>query len=167
MSKPINNKEHNNAFIKFILFFLVTLAMAAGAIYYNFKIPNKELAILRVRSELLRNQQVSQEKYKRVLNDVIDMLEKTDSSSKLMMESELSVKIDALRNVSGIEDSSAAKKLHQSVLYLVNKYKESKFRLFDLKNFEDEIREKNNKIAKLKEDMEYYKEKLRDLNIER
>ncbi len=167
MATPINSKEHNSAFVKFMLFFLVTLAMAAGALYYNFKIPNKELSILRVRSELLRNQQVSQEKYKRVLNDVIDMLDKTDSSSKLMMESELSVKIDALRNVSGIEDSSAAKKLHTSILYLVNKYKEAKFRLFDLKNFEEEIRDKNGKIAKLREDVEYYKEKLRDLNLER
>ena len=49
----------------------------------------------------------------------------------------------------------------------MNKYKEAKFRLFDLKNFEEEIRDKNGKIAKLREDVEYYKEKLRDLNLER
>lgn len=168
MSKPINSKEHNAAFLKFVIFFLVTLAMAAGAIYYNFKLPNKELAILRVRSEMLRNQQVNQEKYKRALNEVIETLEKADSSgSKLMVDSELNLKIDALRNASGIEDSAASKKLHQSVLYLVNKYKEAKFRLFDLKGYEDEIREQKNKVTKLKEDLEYYKDKLRELNLDR
>lgn len=164
MSKPVNSKEHNNAFTKFIIFFLVTLAMAVGAIYYNFKIHDKELSILRVRSELLRNQQISQEKYKRVLNEVVDLLDKTDSGKALVIGSELTVKMDELKNIAAIEDSSASKKLHQSVLYLVQRYKDAKFRLSDLSGYEKELLNKDREITTLKQERSDLYDKIRLLN---
>jgi vacuolar-type H+-ATPase subunit I/STV1 len=155
MAKPINIKEHNSAFTKFLLFFLVTLIMAVSAVYFNFKVPNKELAILRERSELLRNQQINQENYKRTLNEVIQVFNKLDSStSKAMVESELSDKLNALRNAASIEDSTASQKLNQMVFGLVNEYRNAKFKLFDLKDFEQEIRKKNDKIQELSTDLD-------------
>jgi Type VI secretion system, TssO len=155
MAKPINVQEHNNAFLKFLIFFLITLAMAVSAIYFNFKIPNKELSILRERSDVLRNQQISQEKYKRTLNEVIQVFNKLDSSSsKAMIESELTVKLDALRNAASIEDSTSAQKLNQMVFTLVNKYRDAKFSLYDLKGAEEEIAKRNNKIKELKTELE-------------
>jgi Type VI secretion system, TssO len=155
MAKPINIKEHNSAFVKFLIFFLVTLIMAVSAVYFNFKVPNKELTILRERSELLRNQQINQENYKRTLNEVIMVFNKLDSStSKAMVESELSDKLNALRNAASIEDSTASQKLNQMVFGLVNEYRNAKFKLFDLKDFEQEIRKKNEKIKELSTDLE-------------
>jgi Type VI secretion system, TssO len=155
MSKPINIKEHNSAFFKFLIFFLVTLIMAVSAVYFNFKVPNKELAILRERSELLRNQQISQENYKRILNEVILVFNKLDSStSKAMVESELTSKLEALRTAASIEDSTASQKLNQAVFGLVNEYRNAKFNLFDLKDYEKEIKKKNDKIQELSKDLE-------------
>jgi hypothetical protein len=155
MSKPVNIKEHNNAFIKFFLFFLVTLIMAVSAVYFNFKVPNKELSILRERSELLRNQQINQENYKRTLNEVMLVFNKLDSSSsKAMVESELTGKLEALRTAASIEDSSASQKLNQVVFGLVNEYRNAKFKLFDLKDFEQEIKKKNDKIQELGRDLD-------------
>jgi Type VI secretion system, TssO len=155
MAKPINIKEHNSSFVKFLIFFLVTLIMAVSAVYFNFKVPNKELAILRERSELLRNQQINQENYKRTLNEVIQVFNKLDSStSKAMVESELSDKLNALRNAASIEDSTASQKLNQMVFGLVNEYRNAKFKLFDLKDFEQEIRKKNEKIQELGRDLD-------------
>jgi Type VI secretion system, TssO len=155
MSKPLNIKEHNNAFLKFFLFFLVTLIMAVSAVYFNFKVPNKELAILRERSELLRNQQINQENYKRTLNEIMMVFNKLDSStSKAMVESELTGKLEALRTAASIEDSTASQKLNQVVFGLVNEYRNAKFKLFDLKDFEQEIKKKNDKIQELGRDLD-------------
>ena len=129
--------------------------MAVSAVYFNFKVPNKELTILRERSELLRNQQINQENYKRTLNEVIMVFNKLDSStSKAMVESELSDKLNALRNAASIEDSTASQKLNQMVFGLVNEYRNAKFKLFDLKDFEQEIRKKNEKIKELSTDLD-------------
>ncbi len=155
MAKPINITEHNRSFTKFLIFFLITLTMAVSAIYFNFQVPNKELAILRDRSDLLRNQQINQENYKRTLNDVIVILDKMDSSgSKAMVESELRIKMDALRNAASIEDSTASQKLNLMIFTLVNKYRDAKFSLFDLKGFDEELKKKNDKIQELNKDLD-------------
>lgn len=155
MSKPLNIQEHNRAFTKFLIFFLVTLTLAVSAIYFNFQVPNKELAILRERSDVLRSQQINQENYKRTLNEVIQVFNKLDStSSKAMIESELTVKLDALRTAASIEDSTASQKLNQMVFSLVNEYRKAKFSLFDLKGYEQEIKKKNDKIQELAKDLD-------------
>jgi uncharacterized protein YlxW (UPF0749 family) len=150
MAKPLNQKEHNQAFVKFFIFFLITLAMAVSALYFNFQVPKKELAILRERSDLLRNQQINQEKYKRQLSDVMKVFEKLDSSgSKAMIESELRPKLDLLNEAARIDDSTSVTKMNLVITTLVNKYKDAKFSLFDLKDFEQEIaklKQKNNEL---------------------
>jgi hypothetical protein len=155
MSKPLNNRERNQAFIKFLIFFFVTLAMAVSAIYFNFQLPKKELAILRERSDLLRNQQINQENYKRALGDVMQVFNKLDSSSsKAMIESELRPKLDLLRNAVNIEDSTATQKLNMTIFSLVNKYSDAKFALFDLKDYEQEISKCKQKITELSSDLQ-------------
>ncbi len=151
MAKPINIKEHNSAFTKFVVFLLVTLVMAVSAIYFNFQIPHKELAILRERSDVLRNQQINQEKYKRTLNDVMQVFNKLDSgNNKAMVESELTVKMDALRSAASIEDSTAVQKLNQMVFTLVNEYSKARFKLTDFKDYDAILKEKNDKINELR-----------------
>jgi Type VI secretion system, TssO len=141
MAKPINIKEHNSSFVKFLIFFLVTLIMAVSAVYFNFKVPNKELAILRERSELLRNQQINQEKYKRTLGEVMAVLSKLDSASsnKAMVVSELTPKIDALNAAASIDDSTASQKLNQMVFVLVKQCQNAKSDLYDLKDVDKAI----------------------------
>jgi hypothetical protein len=140
MQKPINLKEHNRAFVKFIIFFLATLAIAITAVYFNFQLPQKELSILRQRSHLLRTQQINQENYKRTLGEVMQVFNKLDSgTSKAMIESELTVKLDALRTSASIEDSTSSQKLNQMVFSLVNEYSKARFSLFNFKDAEAEI----------------------------
>jgi Type VI secretion system, TssO len=141
MAKPVNLKEHNSAFVKFLIFFLVTLTMAVSAVYFNFKVPNKELAILRERDDLFRNQQINQEKYKQTLGEVMAVLSKLDSSSsnKAMVISELTPKIEALNAASAIEDSTASQKLNQMVFVLVKQYQNAKSDLYDLKDVDKAI----------------------------
>lgn len=135
--------------------------MAVSAIYFNFQIPHKELTILRERSDVLRNQQINQEKYKRTLNDVMQVFNKLDSgSSKAMVESELTVKMDALRSAASIEDSTAVQKLNQMVFTLVSEYSKAKFKLFDFSSYDEELRKRNETIQQLRATVEDYKNRL-------
>lgn len=54
--KPKNNKERQIAFIKFLAIFLVSNLTIVFAIYFNYKIPNKENEVLKSQAELTRNQ---------------------------------------------------------------------------------------------------------------
>jgi Type VI secretion system, TssO len=160
MSKPLNIQEHNASFTKFLIIFFVTVAMVAGALYFDFQVPKKELEILRERSDLLRNQNLAQENYKRTLNEVMVVLSKLDSSSKSMVESELRPKLDQLFNSASIDDSTSSQKLNKVVFGLVNKYMDAKFKLSDMRNFEEEIDKQKRRNAELQRDLDNCNTKL-------
>jgi hypothetical protein len=154
MAKPINLQEHNSAFFKFLVLFFVTVAMVSGAIYFDFQVPKKELSILRERSDLLRNQNLAQENFKRTLNDVVSVLNKLDSSNKSMVESELRPKLDLLYNSAAIDDSTSSQKLNKVIFGLVNKFVESKFKISDMKNYETEMDRYKVRNAQLQQDLD-------------
>lgn len=154
MQKPLNAQEHNQAFVKFLFFLLLTVTMIAGALFINFEVPNRELKILRERSDNYRNHIIAQENFKKTLNDFIAVANRGDSSSKAMIESEARPKLDALRNAIAIEDSTSGTRMNMSIVGLANQYLDAKTKLADLRGFDDEIRRLKDKIAELQMDLE-------------
>ncbi len=150
MSKAINIKEHNAAFTRFLILFIVTVAMVAGALYFDFQTPQKELEILRERSDLLRDQNLAQENYKRTLIETMAIVSRLDSNTnKQMINSELEPKLAILRNAVNIDDSTAPKKLNIIVTDLMNKYINARFAVEDSKSFQDELLKKDKEITRL------------------
>lgn len=154
MQKPLNAKEHNQAFLTFLLFLIVTVAMVAGALFINFRVPVKELGILRERSDNFRNQTIAQENFKRSLNEFMAIMNSSDSSSKAMIESEAKPKLDALRSATNIEDSTSSVKLKMSVLSMANQYMNAKLKLADLNDYAIEISRLKNKVSELSRDLD-------------
>ncbi len=155
MSKAINSKEHDAAFIKFLLLFILTVAMVAGALYFNFQTPQKELQILRERSDLLRDQNLAQENYKRTLLEAMDIINRLDSNnSKAIIASELEPKIVALKNAAGLDDSTAPKRLNVIITSLLIKYKNTRFDLEESKSYPVELKKKENDIMELRQKLE-------------
>jgi Type VI secretion system, TssO len=155
MSKPLNLKEHNRAFVQFLIFFLVTLAMAVSAIHFDFRIHKKELSILRERSHILRNQQINQENYKKTLNDVLHVIDKLDSGkSEAMIRSELTPKLNILYNTVNIDDSASSQRLNMMIYNLVNKYGDARFDLFELGDAKEELDRRDVKISTLSKELQ-------------
>jgi hypothetical protein len=154
MQKPLNAKEHNQAFLKFLFFLSLTIAMIAGALFINFEVPNHELEILRERSDNYRNHMIAQENFKKTLNEFMAVANRSDSSSKAMIESEARPKLDALRNAIAIEDSTSGTRMNMSIIALANQYLNARSKLADLRGFDDEIRRLKDKIAELQYDLE-------------
>lgn len=154
MQQPLNLKEHNQAFFKFLFFLAVTIAMIGGALFINFEVPTRELKILRERSDNYRNHIIAQETFKKTLNDFIAIANRSDSSSKAMIESEARPKLDALRNAIAIEDSTSGTRMNLSIVGLANQYLNARSKLADLRGFDDEIRRLKDKITELQRDLE-------------
>jgi GTP1/Obg family GTP-binding protein len=63
MQTPVNTSERSSAFWKFFFFFIVTLTMTITAVYFNFKMPYKENALLKEKAEKMQLQAMAQEKF--------------------------------------------------------------------------------------------------------
>ena len=129
--------------------------MVAGALYFNFSTPKKELEILRERSDLLRDQNLAQENYKRILTETIAVIDRLDSStSKAIISSELDPKLALLRNSVNIDDSTSVKRLNVIITELVNKYKNARFDFEDSRGFQEELKRKDREIVELKDNLD-------------
>ncbi len=153
MAKPLNLAEHKAAFSKFLLFFFLTVALVSMALYFNFKIPTTELSILRERSELLRNQNIAQENYKRTLMDLIESAKRIDSLGNSMGQGVIQPKIDKLRNIPNLGDSLSSPIINDVILNLANNYINAKYDLYKVKNSQEKINEADKKIAQLNTDL--------------
>lgn len=152
MLQPLNAKEHNQSFLKFIFFFVVTVLMVVSAIFINFEIPGQELKILRERSDNYRNKLINEEKFKNTLSEFMAIANQSDSSSKAMIESEASPKLEAMRGAE-IDNSTTSIKMNLAVYALANKYIAAKSRLADLRDVDEEIARLKKKIIELEADL--------------
>ena len=51
--KPKNSKERRNSFLKFLALFLVTVGMIMAAVFFTYRVPTKENALLREQSKVI------------------------------------------------------------------------------------------------------------------
>jgi Type VI secretion system, TssO len=78
MLKALNAKERNKAFLKFLLFFLVTLILVVSAIYFDFKLPLKENNYLQKEIDQQRQIEHNQENFVNTMNDAVKLLDSLD-----------------------------------------------------------------------------------------
>ena len=70
MQQVLNSQERNQAFLKFLLFFLITVALIIAAIFFNFYLPVREKKMLQSEVDIQRVQDVNQERFATKLQDV-------------------------------------------------------------------------------------------------
>ena len=60
MLQILNSTERNQAFLKFLLFFLITVSLIVWAVYFNVNMPRKENVILKSEVNATRQQESNQ-----------------------------------------------------------------------------------------------------------
>ncbi|HLA57996.1 MAG TPA: type VI secretion system TssO, partial [Puia sp.] len=78
MLKALNAKERNQAFLKFLLFFLLTLVLVVTAIYFDFKLPLKENNYLQKEIDQQRQIEHNQENFVNTMNEAVRLLDSLD-----------------------------------------------------------------------------------------
>lgn len=137
MLQVLNARERNEAFLQFLLFFLLTTALIVGAVYFNFAVPQTEKKQLREEVFDFRSENFDQQKFVTEMEGSRRLLESYDSLSKIgkstvRVEEQLRQSLVDLKKLSKGEDSSAYGKLNNTVIYAFAELKETKGRLNQL-----------------------------------
>jgi hypothetical protein len=156
MLKALNAKERNRAFLKFLLFFLLTLVLVVTAIYFDFKLPLKENSYLQKEIDQQRQIEHNQENFVNTMNDAVKLLDSLDKPGTDMtqinaqLEQKL-LELDGLKQ----KDFSAYGKMDKAIV--------EKF--LDLGRAKPKLRkleEDENKIVQLKADLNEASTKLEE-----
>jgi len=75
MQQVLNSKERNEAFLKFLIFFLVTLILVVLAIYFNFRLPVRENKMLQDEIETQRQQDMLQTRFVAKMQEAVILLD--------------------------------------------------------------------------------------------
>jgi septal ring factor EnvC (AmiA/AmiB activator) len=79
MLQILNSRDRNQAFFKFLLFFTITVALVIFAVFFDFKMPTRENAMLHSEVNIQRQQEMNQLAF---MNQVDQALVLLDSMSK-------------------------------------------------------------------------------------
>src|ERR1700754_2726433 len=78
MSQILNLNERNQAFLKFLLFFLATILLVILAVYFDFRFPTRENKLFSEEIEVQRQVDLNQEKFVATLQDASALLDSLD-----------------------------------------------------------------------------------------
>jgi uncharacterized protein (UPF0333 family) len=81
MQQVLNSQERNQAFLKFLLFFLVTIVLIVTAIFFNYRLPFSENKMLQSEVEVQRIQDVNQQKFVGRMQEAILLLDSMDKKN--------------------------------------------------------------------------------------
>jgi hypothetical protein len=87
MLRVLNARERNEAFLQFIVFFVLTTALVVGAIYFDYRLPLTEIKHLREEVSVQEAQSQNQVRFVAKMEEAklyLDSLSKTPSSAKML-----------------------------------------------------------------------------------
>lgn len=91
MQQVLNSQERNQAFLKFLLFFLVTVVLIIAAIFFNYRLPIRENKMLQSEVDIQRTEDVNQQKFIGLMQDAIRLLDSMDKKGTNVAQIDLQV----------------------------------------------------------------------------
>ena len=82
MQQVLNNQERNQAFLKFLLFFLITIVLVIAAVYFNVRLPVVENKELQKQMTVYNQQDMSQEVFVKNMDEAVVYLDSLDKDPK-------------------------------------------------------------------------------------
>lgn len=141
--KSKNSRERRISFLKFISLFVVTVAMILVAVYFNFKIPEKENEILRTQIKTISSENDYQSKFyseMMILKEMIDTLG-TPGQNISYENSLISAKIVELEKNIPTKSSSPVYDTHMAIAKLFVELQNAKLKMNTLEDSEMTIAE--------------------------
>lgn len=149
MQKILNSKERNQAFLKFLLFFSVTVALIVIAVYFNFRLPVKENNKLKERMTLQTQEEMKQEKFVENMDKAVMYLDSMDKDQKNIESIEMLLK-GKINDLSTLEKDgySPYARMNKLIVQRLLQLKEQKLQLYKLSD-------KANTLADMERKLQY------------
>jgi hypothetical protein len=140
MQQILNNQERTQAFLKFLLFFLLTIVLVVMAVFFNYRLPSKENKLLSDEVDIQRQQETNQQKFITKMDEInllMDSLEKHPNGFD-----QLSILIDSKiveLQVLGQNDNTAYGKMNKAIDNNLSKLLTDRKNLYPLLHDHDNI----------------------------
>ena len=142
MQQVLNSQDRNQAFLKFLLFFIITVILIIVAIFFDYRMPIRENRMLQDEVDVQRQRETNQQKFVQKLDEVLPLLDSigTSGANNEILKVQVSGKINDL---SGLQENS------NTVTGKMNKVIIEK--LTELMNNKNQLMEMDTKVRKYDE----------------
>lgn len=147
MQKILNSKERNEAFLKFLLFFGITVALIIIAVYFNFRLPLKENSKLREKITLQTQEEMNQEKFTENMDKAMVYLDSLDKDPKNIESIDILLS-GKIRDLATLQEKgySPYARMNKIIVERMIELKEQKKQLFKLSDKATAFSEMENKL---------------------
>jgi hypothetical protein len=139
MQQVLNSKERNEAFLKFLLFFLVTVILIVLAVFFNYRLPRSENKVLQEEVNIQRQQETVQAKFVTKMTEAIALLDSMDKGTTNVeqINSQLTGKLTEMELLRQKDDPSSYGRMHNAILNKLFDLQQSKASVRDLRKKAD------------------------------
>lgn len=164
--KPKNSKERRTAFLKFLALFVVTMLTIVSAVYFNYKIPNKENALLKNQVKLVEKEMEFQSKFNKEMTEIKSMLDSLDVPGQNIsyQNSLISNRLVDLQKTIPTKDSTINYDMYSNIVKMYVELQDTKGELLSLDDAKNTIEEYKVALDRCQRDL---KQTERDLFIAR
>ena len=155
MPTVLNHKERNRAFLKFLFFFIISVWLIVGAIYFDMRIPYKENDVLREQVTRYRNQSIAQEKFVSSMDQakvLIDSLKQPGVNS-MYLNQQVAAKLRELTDLQ-YKDSSMYSRMNKNVLDLYLRYQDATNKVVSMGDLPKQLEDYKGKYEQTQRDLD-------------
>jgi len=164
--KPKNSKERRSAFLKFLALFVVTVLAILFAVYFNFKVPNKENSLLKAEVKSVESEMEFQKNFSKEMESIKHMIDSLDvPGQNLPYENSLiSTKLVDLQKTIPTKDSTFRYDMYNNIIATYVDLQKSEGELISLNDAKNTIEKYKIELEKCRTELTQTK---RDLFIAR
>ena len=136
----LNKKERFNAFMLFLVMFLITTGVLITAIYFNFKLPIKENEVLKMENDKLNMQFSFNKLFSGKVEEINKLVDSLDASPDSFQFIEQSINYELVQLQEKIpNDTIVDSRLYQNVILTYKTYVTTKKKLLEINDSKKEI----------------------------
>ena len=152
--EPLNHAERKNAFLSFLLFFIVTTAIVIGAVLFSVDVPFRQNDYLREQIKIVEKERDFSEKFLSSMNATNNLLDSLDKQNVdvVIVDGKISEKLkdmDAMID----NDSVSVKDFYQNIVANLSELHSAKKELRDATSKDASLGDLKQQISQLKDDL--------------
>lgn len=162
MMQVLNSKERNAAFLKFLLFFVITAILLITAVFFNFRLPLKENRKMQERLTIQGEREMKQQLFVQHMSQamlLLDSLEK-NPQNKDRIEIELNGKVSNLSDLKAKDGIFA--NLNEGVIKNILEVKQQKLQMIKMVDKVNSVVDLERDLRNCRADLE---QRTRDLDL--
>ena len=155
MQQVLNSQERNQAFLKFLTFFVITVILVVAAIFFNYKLPSRENKMLQDEVAVQRVHELDQQRFAGKLDEAIVLLDSLDKKGTNIqqVDIQLASKISDLTTLAQ-NDNSPYGRITKFIAYRLTDLKENKKKLLEASGNDSKISSIENEWAKCRAEVD-------------